>query len=336
MPYTYHPALTGPVLDEAVANTGLTRQALVEGLLYEHSVLLVSADAGIGKSTIVANVIAQASLGLPVFQALHVPHPLLCYYIPFERGSEEIRERLKHIQSAIPYNSENIRIFENPDFATPNLYDSRDQAFLLHSIAKDCPDRPPDIVFYDPIYQAVAGGLSNEDRVSVFIRFNVQLMAKFGCATWLNHHTGKTTYASDGAVIEKDDPYYGSSYLRNHCTGSYYLKKNPEADGTILLRKKDNLDLLLKKIVLHYEPETYTSYIKDSLAGLSAADRLKVVLRQYKAEQKTFTFRQIEGCVSGVTTSYLRRLLYTPPFSTCLQKSKSLGQANLYTVEGEI
>ena len=334
--YPYHPALTGLRLDAAVEATAESRTPLIEGLLYERSVLLMSADAGVGKSTIVANVIAQASLGLPVFQTLHVPRPLLCYYIPFERGSEEIRERFKHIREAIPYNSQNIRVFDNTEFATPNLYDPNDQAFLLDSIQRDCPERAPDIVFYDPIYQAVAGGLSNEDRVSLFIRFNVKLMAHFRCATWLNHHTGKSIYSASGAPIEKDDPYYGSSYLKNHCTGSYYLKKNPEGDGTLMLRKKDNLDLLLKKITLYYEPETYTSYIKDDLAGMSAADRLRVILRQFKSEKKTFTFRQLEGCVNGVTTSYLRRLIYTPPFKDFLKARKKLGEANLYTVEGDI
>ena len=311
------------------------RPALIEGLLYERSVLLVSADGGTGKSTLLANVIAQASLGLPVFNTLHVPKPLLCYYIPFERGSEEILERLKHMREVIRFKSDNIRIFDNEDFL-PNLYDKADQDAILDSIQRDCPDRPPDLVAYDPIYQAVAGGLCNEDRVSIFIRFNVRLMKEFGCATWLNHHTGKQGYASDGTKILKDEPYYGSSFLRNHCTASYYVKESDDKGGTTWLIKKDNLKAMLKKLDLSYEDETYTSFIKDDLSGLTAPDRLKVVLRQFKHQQQNFTFKQVEGCLVGVSTSRLRTLFSTPPFCDVLKKQKALGEKTLYTVEGEI
>jgi RecA-family ATPase len=332
---TYSPALTGEALTQAIEAANLVRPTLIEGLMYERSVLLLSADAGTGKSTLVANVMAQASVGLPVFQAFHVPRPLKCYYIPFERGAEEILERLKHMQTVIPYNPDNLLIFNNPSFF-PNLYNPHDQDFLLTSIDKDCRGKAPDVVWYDPIYQAVAGGLCNEDRVSIFIRFNVRLMAEFGCATWLNHHTGKPGYTPDGVKIEKEDPYYGSSFLKNHCIGSYYVKETEAKDGTIWLCKKDNLHLLQKKVVLTYNAESYTSFMKDGIGNLPASDRLKIALRQFKRDNKDFTFKQLEGCVAGVSESRIRVLLNTPPFNGVLKKSKSLGDATLYTVEGEI
>lgn len=334
--YIYNPALKGALLDEAIEKIPETRKPLIEGLLYENSTLLVAADGGVGKSTLLTNIIAQSSLGLPVFQALPVPRPVLSYYIPFERGSAEILERLRHVRKVIPFNTNNIRIFENSTFPSPNLYDEKDQEFLLESIERDCPDQPPDVIFYDPIYQAVAGGLSNEDKVSLFIRFNVRLMAKFKCSTWLNHHTVKSSYDMKGNKLEKDDPYYGSSYLRNHCTGSYYVKKNPETDGTVFIRKKDNLDLLLKRIVLHYEPETYTSYMEDSMPGVLKSDRIKMILRQLKSENKKFTFRQLEGCLVGVSTSYLRSQLSTPPLCHLLKVYKNIGSSSLYEVLDQI
>ena len=332
MAYSYTAALTGTALDLALEQTADSRPALIEGLLYEHSVLLVSADGGTGKSTLVANVMAQASLGLPVFNALYCPRPLTCYYIPFERGSEEIRERLKHIRKAIPFATERLFIFNHPAWM-PNLYARSDQDFLLASILRDCPAKP-DIVFYDPIYQAVAGGLCNEDRVSIFLRFNTRLMNELGCATWLNHHTGKPGYTSDGMKIEKEDPYYGSSFLRNHCTGSYYVKEHE--GGTTWLEKKDNLKAMLKKLVLTYDTETYTSTVEDQSDGLSVEDRLRIILRRMKHEQKAFTFKQIEGCLPGVSTSRLRALFSTPHITANLKKVKSLGQATLYEVDGSI
>jgi len=331
----YTPALTGPTLDTEIEQASQSRTALIEGLLYEKSTILTSADAGVGKSTILANIIAQASAGLPVFNVLHVPKPILCYYIPFERGKDEITERLKHIRTAVPFDSSNIHVFYNKTFF-PDLYHIEDQNFLIESIKRDCGERAPDLVAYDPIYQAVSGGLSNEDKVSVLIRFNVRLMETFECATWLNHHTVKPGQDPHGNRIERDDPYYGSSYLKNHCTGAYYLKKNPEADGTIMTCKKDNLDLLLKKITLYYQPESYTSYMKDEMKGILKIDRLKIVLRQYKTLNKTFTYRQLEGCLQGVSTSYLRNLLSIAPFTEVVTRDKSNPDNTLYTVTGVI
>jgi len=330
----YQPALTGSALETALTATADARQPLIEGLVYERSVILMSADAGVGKSTVLANIIAPASAGLPVFQLLPVPRPLLCYYIPFERGTEEILERLKHIQKVIPFNAANIKLFQNSTFPTPNLYLERDQDFLLDSIETDCPNQPPDLVFYDPIYQAVAGGLSDENKVSLFIRFNVRLMARFGCSTWLNHNTSRDRYAVDGTKIEREDPYYGSSFLKNHCTGSYFLKANPDIDGTTLIRKKDNFDLLLKRLDLFYEPETYTCYVKGHESGLPIADRLRLILRQLKSEKNHVTFRCLQGRLLGVSTSYLRRMLCTPPFIDYLKKYKSNGEATLYEIVG--
>ena len=217
--YPYVPALSGRNLDRLLEETPAQRPSIIEGLLYENSILLISSDPGTGKSTLVANAIAQLSCGLPVFGSLHVPRPVKCYYIPFERGSQEIRERLKLIRESVPFNTDNIFIFENLDIVAPNLYDIDDQNFLLNSIEKDC--TRPDIVFYDPIYASVQGGLSDETKVSIFTRFNTRLMARFKCSTWLNHHTGKRSYDSKGLPIEKEDPYYGSIFLKAHCTGSY-------------------------------------------------------------------------------------------------------------------
>ena len=332
--YSYKPALTGQLLKEALDSTPEQRPAIIEGLLYENSILLVSSDPGIGKSTITANLIAQLSCGLPAFGQLFVPKPVVCYYIPFERGSQEIKERLKHIRTSIPFDESKIFIFENDEIVAPNLYDPNDQEFLLESISKDCVR--PDIVIYDPIYASVQGGLSDETKVSVFTRFNTRLMARFKCSTLLNHHTGRKSYASDGSPIEKEDPYYGSIFLKAHCTASYYLKENVETQGTVFINKKDSHGNLLKRIPLQYEPETYTSFIPGQNSGLIVKDRLLMVVRQFKKDNKRFTFRQLMGCMVGVSDSHLREVLRTPPFNTILKKCKSNGEATLYEIDESI
>ena len=94
--------ITGQLLKHEVHETPPERLPLVEGLIYEKSILMTTADPAIGKSTIMACAIAQMSTGLPVFGFLNVPRPLRCYYVPFERGRHEIIERFRLLESVIP------------------------------------------------------------------------------------------------------------------------------------------------------------------------------------------------------------------------------------------
>lgn len=66
-----------------------------------------------------------------------------------------------------------------------------------------------------------------------------------------------------------------------------------------------------------------------------SAETSKAV-RQLKHDGKPFTFRQLLGCLGGVSKARLRQLLSTPDYTPHLLKQKSLGENTLYTVEGEI
>src|SRR3990167_4331686 len=97
---------------------------------------MMSADPGAGKSTITAQAIAQMSCGLPVFGCLHVPRPIKCYYLSFERGREEILERLKVMQDIIPMDFNNI--FINDTFIGFNVLDINHADIIINAINNDC------------------------------------------------------------------------------------------------------------------------------------------------------------------------------------------------------
>ena len=288
---------------------------------------MVSADPGAGKSTITAQAIAQMSCGLPVFGCLNVPRPIKCYYLAFERGREEILERLKIMQDIVPMDFSNIYI--NDSFIGYNVLDIDKANIIINAVNNDCMN--PDVVIIDPIYAAVAGGLSTDEKASMFCRFSARLQSIIGCSNWLNHHTVKESYDKEGNPIEKSDPFYGSQWLKAHCTAAYYLKRND--GGTVLLNKKDSQNNLLKKIILEYNAEDYISFIDQKNMEIPAIDRLKMFLRnKWKSDNKTFYYDQLETCLQPLSTSRLRVLCGQVWFCESVSVVKSSGKKSLYTV----
>lgn len=324
-------AITGLSLVNKLKEVRKEREALIEGLLYEHSIIMISSDPGAGKSVLIANIIARLSMGFRVFDQLYCPKERICYYIPFERGAEEILERLKHLQSYTAMAYDNIFINEN--FIGLNVIDTRHADHIIETISKDC---KPDLIILDPIYASVSGGLSTDDKASQFCRFSARLQHTFGCSIWLNHHTVKDTYSSfNGEKIGKSDPFYGSQWLKAHVTASYHMKRNHDDTGIILDKKKDSFGNLIEKIELGFNAEDYSLFSKESDTEDSKKDRFYRFLRASKANKKPFTFNDLKGVYKGVSTSYLRRLLCTPEVDTSIKKHKSNGGATLYEVIGD-
>lgn len=324
--------VTGVQLRDEIHSTPPERNPLVEGLLYEKSVLMTTADPAIGKSTIMACAIAQMSAGLPVFGFLDVPRPLRCYYVPFERGRHEIQERFRLLESVIPMQYDYITINDNfigMDVTNPDHADE-----IIATMKEDCP-LGIDVFFGDPMYACVRGGLSNDEKASQVTAFSARIVHEFGCSNWWNHHNVKQTYASDGSPINKADPFYGSIWLKAHATAAYYMGRS-ENGGTILEQKKDSIGSCLNQIILDYDPDTHLCRAVNLQESGMIKDRSLVFCRRMFHEKKPFTFKQflvaLGGVHSGVSTSYARKLLCTPPLVDNLTKSISNGGATLYTV----
>ena len=324
--------IKGALLKAEIHATQPERTPLIEGLLYEHSVLMTTADPAVGKSVIMACAIAQMSCGMPVFNFLNVPRPLRCYYIPFERGRHEIEERFKLLETVIPINYDYITV--NDNFIGMDVTNPAHAEEIIETIKKDSPFSI-DVFLGDPMYACVRGGLSTDEKASQVCAFSARITHEFGCSNWWNHHNVKDSYNSLGEKISKTDPFYGSIWLKAHATGAYYMGRS-ENGGTIMENKKDSIGSLLSKIILDYDEDTHLCRATNIQEIGMIKDRALMYARQCFHNKKTFTFKQfmsaLGGVISGVSTGYARRLLCTPPLVDNLTKSKANGGATLYEI----
>lgn len=314
------PPLTGLALKQWIDSPKSKRQFIADGFLHSKSCLLVAADSGTGKSVISLQAALQLSCGAPLFGVLEVSRPYRCYYIQKERSIEEIGERIELMQKVISWSPDNF------------ILDDKLQAFNLakESNWKMIIDRiisyKPDIIFIDPIY-AGTPGLSRDEVASSFTTFLTILEQASSATIWLNHHTPKDSYTKDGDKIIKDDPIYGSTWLKAHVTAAYHLTRS--SDGVILKVKKDSHSNLLKEIELQFDPENFISVAKGEWG--SGHDKLMRFISLMKRLNKTFTLEEIEANTNLCQRSILRYFVMGQ-FKELIKNVSPSGKKGLYTV----
>jgi RecA-family ATPase len=319
-------ALTGDKLIEEMNKVQEGRKAIAEGLIYEHTYLMLTSEPGVGKSTVSVQAAVELAAGLPVFGYFKVPSPQKVFYIQCERNKIELLERLKIISEVAPIVKENLFItdeYQKLDFM-------HDWSTLIQCIQRDCPN--PSVIFVDPIYATIEGEFKDGKVASQFTKVMSRISKIMNCAMWYNHHSIKQQYSQDGSKITKDDPFYGSQWLKAHVTGSYYMENTPE--GVLLKCKKDNYRVLTQVIALNYNPETNLCYLADP-SLLQPIDRLKHFLRGKKMERKEFSFKEMTDGTK-LCTRTIRELLCTPEVKGYINVQKSNKNKYIYSFKDTV
>ncbi len=244
--------------------------------------MIIAADSGTGKSVLSLQCALELSCGKPLFRRLDVKRAYKCYYILKERPKEEMGERIQFMQKVIKWNPENLIL--DDQLQSFNL--SKESNFKM--ICDRVESYKPDLVFIDPIY-AGTPGLSKDEVAGSFANFLTQLEQATKATLWLNHHVTKASYDRDGGQINKEDPMYGSAWIRAHVTGCYHLTK--VASGTHMAKKKDSHLNLLDSIELEFDIESYLSTAKGK--GGSGHDRIMLFIQRVKHENRRFTMEEI-------------------------------------------
>jgi hypothetical protein len=313
--------LTGDELERRLKEK-IIHIPFAEGFLYKNASLMISSQPGIGKSLLSIQAAYELSLGMPLFGALGVPHPIRVWYIQMERPDIESLERLQSMRGDATAPLTNL--FLDCELQALNFLNPEHFKAILNrgrSIR-------PDLIIIDPLY-GIATGLSKDEVGSSVAKLLTILKKTLGCALWINHHTTKFLYEIiDGKKISKDDPFYGAQWLKAHVTGSYFSE---QFDGGLKLTcKKDSHSILLKEIVTSFDHDTYLSNVK--VENMIIWDRYKLFLTSVKLSgRKTYTFDEARANL-GCTLTPLRELHRTPLFNTYVKVLKNKGSKTLYEV----
>lgn len=315
-------ALTGSVLKSAYSEAREQRKAIADGFLYEQTINMIVADPGTGKSTIAVQVALELAAGLPVFGLFQVPKTFKVLYIQTERNIIELLERIETISKVYPIRTDNLTITD--EYQRFNLLNTEHSRLFIECIKRDCPG--VEMIFIDPIYALVAGGLKEDVPASAFTKTMSNLQKETNATLWYNHHTVKPHYEK-GVKYEREDPFYGSQWIKAHVTSSFHLKEC--TGGVEMVKKKDNYKLMPDRITLEFNPETGLCDIP--FTELPASERVKNFIRSQAQIGREFTFKDIEAS-TRVCTRHLRELLVHSSISDMLIVVSSKGNKNLYKV----
>lgn len=318
-------ALTGDSLEHAIRDAKQKRKPIAEGFLYEKTILMITADPGIGKSTISTQIAIELAAGLPVFGVFRPPRPMKVLYAQTERSILEFLERAETIGKVIPLVKENLYITE--EYQKFNLLNENHADLFIECVLRDCPGA--DIIFIDPIYCMVSGGLKEDRPASAFTKAMSNLQKATSASLYYNHHNTKATYTPQGQIVDKEDPFYGSVWLKAHCTGMFSLKQTDA--GVKLLCKKDNYKLLPRNLVLDYDPETELCSIP--LSDLPALERLRNFLDARDLDKKEFYFKDMESATK-LCTRTLRELVVHSSIKGRISVVSSIRNKKLYKTDG--
>lgn len=315
------PPLSGQELERRLTDK-ITHIPIVESFLYEGSTLMISSQPSVGKSVLSIEAAYEISCGLPLFGALKVTKPVNVWYIQMERTETESLERLQLMrgETITPL----TRFYLDVELQPLNFLHPAHLQYVL----KRGEEIKPGLIIIDPLY-GIATGLSKDEVGSNVAKMFTVLKKQLNCALWINHHTTKQTHEIiDGQKVEKDDPFYGAQWLKAHVTASYLAIQSEK--GVTLINKKDSHSLLLKKMELCFDEDTFLSTME--VEGLEVWERYKLYLNTTLLSGKRKYYFEEARKHLGCALTTLREIHRTPQFQGSVTAFKSRGHKTIYEV----
>ena len=323
--------LTGTKLKDFVFHAKDNIKVISENFLYQKSIIMMSGDPGVGKSTINANIVRDLSCGAPLFNFFHTPKPAIAYYVPFERGAYEMADRLKSLSGVLEPCWENIII--KPDFIGFDMFDQKQADTFVNSVILDLNYfrglKIEVVVMLDPIISMVSGEIKEEKYAKAITRVANQIQTKTDCALILTNHTTKA--ASNKKGEHKVDPFYGSQVFKAFCTSGIHVSKNKDYGGVNMTSTKSSHGNSIEQCHLQFDDMTYSLFGKVDVSGLKNYDKVLATVRALRLQGITnFTFNNIKkhNLCFGVSPSSIKDIVLNhEPFKSGIKSNTGIGVA---------
>ena len=301
--------LSGQALLKAIKDSTEESEALIEGLVYANSAIMIFADDGLGKSIISLQTALQSSKGDKVFGGLNVPKPLKVVYAVAERGVEESLHRLNLMTQAQQINPDNLCITDElmKGYKITTEEGMHKAVNVLQQASHQIGANQPDICYVDPIYPLIKGGLSSDETASYITDFCRAIQVRLQCSLVIVHHTNRGGRNTSGRRTEGD--MYGNRFLSAYFTGSFHLRANPVGNGVTLYRMKNSHANLVPEVKLRFDKEYFLSFLQGDTAPFTKEQLFHTFVDQCRQNKKKFAFKDVEKALSNVSHQHIRRLL---------------------------
>lgn len=292
---------TGSSLLDDIKNLEFKRIPIVSDFLFQNDTFMISSSSGVGKSTIIIQTALSLASGSPLFGFLETVKTRT-YVYQSEGDYEESIERIRFMLPSFPD--------FDPEYLCWDTYKYLDLStsdygikFLVNRIKESFPN--PELIILDPIYCLTSEDICTGKGALQIIKLSNYLRGAFNCAIMMVHHNTKDSHFYSGnQKIEKDDSYYGHSFIKNHLRTSYALKQNDTKTNPMLIRKKGRGSDTLQSINLSYDSETMICHM--TAQSGSNLDRIRAYALELKASGQTTGFSAVrDQC--NVSDSFLRK-----------------------------
>ena len=181
------------------------------------SSMIISGGTGIGKSSLMMQIVIRWCLGLDFFGITPVK-ALKIGVIQAENDEGDLAEAFRDIVKSMALNVEQMRsLHSNLEFRTETVRTG--EAFLAYA-RRFIHKSKLDLIVADPLFSYFGGDLSDQSEVSVFLRNKLQPILHETKVAWIwMHHVAKPHRKESGAepltTMELAHSGFGSSELAN-------------------------------------------------------------------------------------------------------------------------
>ena len=190
------PAATG-LFDLRPSVEAPENELLKDRFLSRKGSMLIVGNTGIGKSSLVMQMMIQWALGVGCFGILPA-RPLKSLLVQGENDEQDLAEMRDGVAGSLRLTEAQQRLVNRSVVVCHEVERSSDK-FVDEVLERLINEHEPDLVWIDPVFQYLGGDSNQQEDVSSFLRQQLgSLLKRHQCAVVLIHHTNKPSRARSG------------------------------------------------------------------------------------------------------------------------------------------